>query len=116
MADAYALIKVLVRSGFAGHLHLVVNLADNPLQGQNVHLRMARVVHRFLDTQLHYAGTLLRDEHMVAAVRARRTAVTAYPRSPTAAAIQAMALRLGQSPVLKTETQPFLRKVVNWLC
>jgi len=116
MADAYALIKVLVRSGFAGLLHLVVNLADDPRQARSVHLKMANVVHRFLDTQLHYAGTLLRDEHMVAAVRARRPAVTAYPRSPTAAAIQAMALRLGERPVLKAETRPFLRKVVNWLC
>jgi len=116
MADAYGLIKVLVRNGLTGHLSLLVNLADNPLQGKRVYQQVAKVAHRFLDAQVHYAGSLPRDEHLVTAVRTRTPVVMAYPRSPVAVSLDALAASLGDGATLKVESRPFLRKVASWLC
>jgi flagellar biosynthesis protein FlhG len=116
MADAYSLIKVLVRNGFTGHLSLVVNLADSPVQGKRIYQQVAKVAHHFLGAHVHYAGSLPRDEHMVKAARMRRPVLTAYPRSPVAISLGGLAARLVHGTVVKTEAEPFLRKVVSWLC
>ncbi len=116
MADAYSLIKILVRNGFAGNLSLVVNLADSPVQGKRIYQQVARVAHHFLGAELHYAGSLPRDEHMVKAARMRRPVLTAYPKSPVAISLGGLAARLAHGSTVRTEAQPFLRKVVNWLC
>jgi len=116
MAGAYSMIKVLVRNGFRGYLSLVVNMADNPLQAKHVYQKMAKVAQHFLDAHVHYAGSLLRDEHVVTAVRTRRPVVMAYPKSQISLSLAAMAARLGEGPTFKTESQPLLKRVVNWLC
>jgi flagellar biosynthesis protein FlhG len=116
MADAYSLIKVLMRNGFTGRLSLVVNLADSPVQGRRIYQQVAKVARQFLGITIHYAGSLPRDMHMVAAARCRRPVLTAYPRSPVAVALSAMAASLAQGVPVKAESQPFLRKVVSWLC
>ena len=42
---------------------------------------MADVARKFLQTNLYYAGTLLKDERLCAAVRSRTPVVLAYPKS-----------------------------------
>jgi flagellar biosynthesis protein FlhG len=116
MADAYSLIKVLVRNGFMGHLSLVVNQADGPLQGKRVYQQVAKVAHHFLDAHVHYAGSLPRDEHLIEAVRNRTPVVMAYPRSPIAVSLASLAANLGEGATFKNESQPFLKKVVDWFC
>jgi flagellar biosynthesis protein FlhG len=116
MADAYGLIKVLVRNGFGGQISLMVNLADSPSQGKRIYQQIGRVARQFLGASIHYAGSLPHDTHMVAAARSRRPVLTAYPKSPVAVAITAMAAGLAIGDAVKTETRPFLRKVVSWLC
>lgn len=116
MADAYSLIKVLIRNGFSGHLSLLVNQADDPIQGKRVYQQVAKVAHHFLDAQVDFLGSLPRDEHLVAAVRTRTPVVMAYPRSPIAVSLATLVANLGKETTFNRKSQPFLRKVVNWLC
>jgi len=64
MADSYGMIKVLVRKGYTGPISLVVNMALSLAEGKQTYQRMASVAQRFLQTNLYYAGTLLKDERL----------------------------------------------------
>ena len=49
---------------------------------------------KFLQTNVYYAGTLLKDERLCAAVRSRTPVVLAYPKSEISTSLAALAARL----------------------
>lgn len=114
MTDAYGMIKVLTRHAYAGQINLVVNMADNAVQGKKIYLQMAKVARQFLDVSLYYAGTILHDTNVVSAVRARTPLVLSYPKSPAARSIGQLATRIGNIPTNRMASSPFFKKVVNW--
>jgi len=115
MADAYGVIKVLVRKRYERPISLVVNMARSPAEGKQVYQRMADVTQRFLQTTLYYAGTLLKDERLCTAVRARKPVVLAYPRSQISSSFAALAARLGGPQSREGPDGGFFRRVVRWL-
>jgi flagellar biosynthesis protein FlhG len=116
MTDAYGVIKVLIKRQFKGPISIVVNMARNEAEGKRTYERMAEVTHKFLQADLYYAGVLLRDERLCAAVRSRKPVVTAYPKSQIAYALSALAARLGGVRSVERPTGGgFFRKVVRWL-
>lgn len=56
MADAYGVIKVMVRKKYDRPMSLIVNMAHSPAEGKQVYQRMADVTRKFLQTNLYYAG------------------------------------------------------------
>ncbi len=114
MADSYGMIKVLVRKGYGGPISLVVNMARSDTEGKQTYLRIANVAQRFLRTNLYYAGTLLRDERLCTAVRARKPVVLAYPRSPVSVSLAAMAARLDGRTRRTGPGDSFFRRVIRW--
>jgi flagellar biosynthesis protein FlhG len=115
MADAYAAIKVLVRKQYHGPINLVVNMARHPAEGRQVYQRIADVARKFLRANVYYAGTLLHDERLCAAVRSRRPVVLAYPRSPISLSLAALACRLSGTRPGDPPEGGFFRRVIRWL-
>jgi flagellar biosynthesis protein FlhG len=115
MADSYGMIKVLVRKGYAGPISLIVNMARTAAEGKETYQRMANVAQKFLRTNLYYAGTLLKDERLCAAVRSRRPVVLAYPKSDISVSLAAIAARLGGMRRDTGADESFFRRVIRWL-
>ena len=114
MTDAYGMIKVLVRKQYAGPISVIVNMARDAADGKRTYQRLADVAKRFLQADLYYAGVLLKDEHLCAAVRARKPVVLAYPRSHISASFAALAARVGGTECGRKTQGGFFRKVVRW--
>jgi flagellar biosynthesis protein FlhG len=114
MADAYGMIKVLVRKQYDGPVSVVVNMAKDPIEGKHTYRRIAEVSRRFLNRDLYFAGVLLRDDRIRAAVRARTPVVLAYPKAPITASFAALAARLGGAEYGSPTPESFFRKVVRW--
>jgi flagellar biosynthesis protein FlhG len=116
MTDAYGVIKVLIKRQYKGPISVVVNMARNEAEGKRTYERMAEVTRKFLQADLFYAGVLLRDERLCAAVRSRKPVVMAYPKSQIASALSALAARLsGVQSQERPATGGFFQKVVRWL-
>ena len=115
MADSYGMIKVLVRKGYGGPISLVVNMALSAEEGKQTYQRMANVAQRFLQTNLYYAGTLLKDERLCAAVRSRTPVVLAYPRSQISMSLAAVAARLSGTKRCANADDSFFKRVIRWL-
>ena len=96
ITDAYAVIKVISRSGGDGHLlghggadrriSLLVNQARSPGEARVVHERIAKVARQFLGVSVLDAGYLYADEQVPFAVRKRTPFVLAAPKCPAATA------------------------------
>lgn len=114
MTDAYGMIKVLVRKEYAGSISVVVNMARDKADGKRTYQRLADVTKRFLQTDLYYAGVLLKDEHLCTAVRARKPVVLAYPHSQISSAFVSLAARVGGIECGKKAQGGFFRRVVRW--
>ncbi len=114
ITDAYGMVKVLVRKGYAGPISVVVNMAQNISEGKQTYQRLADVASRFLRAKLYYAGTLLKDERLCRAVRARTPVVLAYPKSQITASFTALAARLGGLEWGRSGQNGFFRKVMGW--
>jgi len=115
MTDAYGMIKVLVRKGNPGPISVVVNMAHSAAEGKRTYQRLADVAGRFLQAKLYYAGTLLKDDGLCRAVRARQPVVLAYPQSQIAASFSALAARLGGIECDRNCQSGFFRRVIRWL-
>jgi flagellar biosynthesis protein FlhG len=116
IADAYGMIKVLTRKHYQGPISLVVNMARSAAEGKQTYQRIAAVARKFLESHVYYAGTLLKDERLCTAVRARKPVVLAYPKAPISLSFAALAGRVGGiRPEAGTEHSSFFRKVVRWL-
>jgi len=115
MADSYGMIKVLVRKQYAGSISLVVNMARSEVEGKQTYQRLADVTQKFLQTNLYYAGTLLKDERLCTAVRSRIPVVLAYPKSQISASLAAIATRLAGARRWDNHDDSFFRRVIRWL-
>lgn len=87
IADAYALIKVLVAQADASQgrrlpsLALIVNQAVNEKEANAVHTRISGVCDRFLGYQLPMIGYVRRDKKVVKAIKARTPYMIESPKS-----------------------------------
>ncbi|MDF1809890.1 MAG: AAA family ATPase [Phycisphaerales bacterium] len=90
IADAYALIKVLVSQSAERPearlptLALIVNQAVNEKEANAVHTRISGVCDRFLGYQLPMIGYVRRDKKVVKAIKARTPYMIDAPKSSAA--------------------------------
>lgn len=91
LTDAYALIKLLSRERQVNSFRVLVNMARNGAEAQNLFLRLQRVTDRYLEVALEYAGEIPDDSDVPQAVRAQRTVLAAYPGGPAARAYRRLA-------------------------
>ncbi|RMH29933.1 MAG: MinD/ParA family protein [Planctomycetota bacterium] len=99
IADAYALIKVLVTAK-EGQRHPVLSLVVNQVSGEReaeqVHDRIAGVCDRFLGYQMPMIGYIRKDKKVLAAVRSRVPYMIDAPKSAAAKDMSRLAQALIQ--------------------
>lgn len=116
MADAYGMIKVLVRKGYQGPISIVINMANNVEEGKRAYTRIAYAARRFLQKDLYFAAVLPKDERLCMAVRSRKPVILAYPRSRVSSSLKLLASRLSEMHCAKKASHGgFFRKLVRWL-
>jgi flagellar biosynthesis protein FlhG len=114
LTDAYALIKVMTqRYEDAWSGQLIVNQAGSRKEAQDVFQRISRVSWRFLKIGIQDGGYVLRDDAMVAAVKARVPVVLHKPRSAAARCIDALARQIDRSLVPVASRVGFFRRVLG---
>ncbi len=104
VADAYALIKVLIMSADEKgqdhsrrpRLALIVNQAGNEKEANQVYGRMAGVCDRFLGYQIPMLGYIRSDKRVVKAVKARSPYMIETPKCPAGKDMARLAVALTQ--------------------
>ncbi len=112
--DAYAMIKVLVRNNYAGRISCVVNMADTVSEGKQTYQQIANVAKRFLNVHVYYAGVLVKDDRVRAAVKSRKPVVLSSPKAPITSSLVSLASKLGdEEENSDVQGRGFFRKVVD---
>ena len=94
LTDAYAVLKLHRRDAPAGEAGLVVNMASGAAQAQRVHATLDAACRGFLGAGVALFGTIRRDPHVPAAIRAQQPLLTRHPGTPAAEDLRALAARL----------------------
>jgi flagellar biosynthesis protein FlhG len=126
ITDAYGAIKTIVARVRRPQIRLIVNMATDREEGEEVFRRIDRVARTFLDTSLTLAGIVPFDPEVRAAVRRRTPFLLAAPDAPATKAVRAVArglLDLGPvepdaviDPAAFAEVRTgFLARLAGWL-
>jgi len=89
--DAYATLKLLTLDHGCDAIAVVTSMVDHESAGRDLFRRFRDVAARFLPCALTHLGSIPRDEHLRAAVQAKRPLLEAYPQSRAAAAFTRLA-------------------------
>ncbi len=92
-ADAYSLIKVLNQKYKLQNFKIVCNQIKNQ-NGQNVFIKFAEVVEKFLSVRLNFLGSLPYDENLYRAQQMQRLMLRQKIASPTSEVFRAMAIEI----------------------
>ena len=105
IADAYALIKILVSQHGETSFKLLVNGLTHPREAELVYRTLLRVADRFLDREitLDYLGFIPYDQALPKAVMRQQPVLALYPQSPASRSFVTIAQTLW-----KTKPQPAL--------
>lgn len=94
MTDAYAFIKVLLRSNPSADPLLVVNRAHSFEEARSVVKRMETVCQRFLSRSPRWIGWIPDDDAVIQAVNARAAIINHDPSAPAAKALEHLSMVL----------------------
>ncbi len=94
LTDVYALIKLLATRYGEDHFKVLVNMARDEKDAEEVFTRLAAVTSRFLDISLDYLGYVLQDPLVVAAIKRQKAVVQLYPDSIGARCFTPLARRI----------------------
>lgn len=103
LADAYALIKVMSKEYNTLRFNIVVNMVRTHNEGYDLFVKLARVVDRFLDATLFYAGSIPYDRLLKSATQQRISFLESYPSSPAAIAIKQLGDKISRWPNVDME-------------
>jgi flagellar biosynthesis protein FlhG len=99
LTDAYALIKVLSRERQLKNFHVLVNMARNATDAQQLFERLQRVTDRYLEVALEYVGEIPDDNDVARSVRTQRPVLAAFPSGPAARAYRRLARDVQRWPM-----------------
>jgi len=113
ITDVYMLLKAMKINKYKGGTSLLVNMAQNDMQGKKVYKQIASAASQFLDVRLNMAGVMLRDANVISSVQKREPVVLAYPKCNAAKCLMSVAAKITRVPMTSGD-EGFFRKVVNW--
>lgn len=99
ITDAYALIKLLNREHGVMRFKVVANMVRSYREGRDLFTKLTRVTERFLSANLELVACVPLDERVRQAVKKQKVVVDAFPQSPAALAINALANKALTWPV-----------------
>ncbi|MDY0870568.1 MinD/ParA family protein [Dongia rigui] len=97
LTDAYALIKMLTSDQAPCRVGLVVNSAQDTIQGQQTYATLSKACQNFLKLDPPLLGIIRRDPKVKEAIRAQAPLLTRHPGSIAAQDVEALA---GQIPLI----------------
>ncbi|GAL08746.1 flagellar synthesis regulator FleN [Photobacterium aphoticum] len=99
ITDAYALIKILSREYDVQRFKIVANMVRSYREGRDLFAKLTRVTERFLQANLELVACIPLDDSVRQSVKRQRVVVEAFPRSPAALAMTALASKAVTWPV-----------------
>jgi flagellar biosynthesis protein FlhG len=116
LADAYALMKVIIRRETTYPFHLLINMVRDAGEGRRIHDGLSEILMRFLAYRPGYAGHVPSDPEVPRSVTDQVPFVLKAPRSPAALAVGALAGEmLGARAATRTAANAtFWERVVRW--
>jgi flagellar biosynthesis protein FlhG len=117
IADAYALIKILVSQHGETSFKLLVNGLTHPREAELVYRTLLRVADRFLGREitLDYLGFIPYDQTLPKAVMRQQPVLALYPQSPASRSFVLIAQTLWETkpqPVLDGNIKFFWRRLL----
>jgi len=91
ITDAYAMMKVLHKKYGEDHFKLLVNMAGDPGEGDEVYRKLSTAADRFLNISIDYSGCILQDKHVGKSVMEQRSVLDIYPASEASRCFIALA-------------------------
>ena len=98
ITDAYALMKVLSMKYAAKRFKLLVNMATDVHEANEVFRQLSLVADRFLDISLEYIGHVFFDANVTKGVKQQRAVSDLYPNTRASKCLQPIAEKLCQLP------------------
>ncbi|ATF09188.1 MinD/ParA family protein [Candidatus Enterovibrio altilux] len=99
ITDAYALIKLLSREHGVARFKVVANMVRSYREGRDLFTKLTRVTERFLNANLELVACVPLDERVRQSVKKQEVVVDAFPSSPAALALNALANKALTWPV-----------------
>jgi len=99
ITDAYALIKVLSVKYAARKFKLLVNMATNIKESQEVFRQLSMVTDRFLDVTIEYIGYVKYDRNLVTGVKRQKAVRQLYPETDASRCLLSLARKLSNTPL-----------------
>lgn len=97
ITDAYALMKILSVKYQERHFRLLVNLAKNIKEADDVSRQLCLVANRFLDVSIEYFGNILTDDNVKVSVRKQKVVSEMAPMSQASRNFAELAHKLARS-------------------
>ena len=94
ITDAYAMMKILFLKYAENHFRLLVNSARSAEEAREVYNHVSLVGQKFLNLSIDYWGYILRDEHVVKAVRQQKALLELYPQAAASKCFYALAKKV----------------------
>ena len=116
IADAYGIIKVLMKDFRLEHIHVVPNMVASQGAGRQLHQRINDVCRRFLEHEVGYLESIAHDDHMLSAIRAYKTVMEHAPGGTAARDFRRLAAAVETLPRPQDATggiQFFLERLLN---
>lgn len=116
LADAYALMKVVIRRETSYPFHLLINMVRDADEAQRIHHGLSEILLRFLAYRPGYAGHVPTDPEVARSVTEQVPFVVKAPRCPAALAINALAGEMLGARVAARDPAAgtFWERVVRW--
>ncbi len=115
LTDAYALIKVLKKNGYAGRITMFSSMVKNSKEGHAIYKKISSASQRFLDTPVGFLGSVYHDEKLSRAVSDQVPAIVRFPTSNISRCYRVIALTLlGQNNV-ETDYDKFWARLISMI-
>jgi len=115
LADAYALMKVVLQYQATYPFHLLINMVRDGAQAQQVFGSLAQILLKFLGYQPGYAGYVVMDPSVGRGVVQQVPFTVLAPRCDAARGLEALADRLLGTPAAAPRNPaPFWKRLSQW--
>ena len=94
IADTYSALKNIVHIRGAEEIWLVVNRAENKLEGIRVAERLEAICEQFMQLKIQTLGYVINDDKVAEGVLRQQPVITLYPRSLAASNFRAITEKL----------------------
>jgi flagellar biosynthesis protein FlhG len=114
LADAYALMKVIIRREPGYPFHLLINMVRDAAEARQIYDGLVTILLRFLSYRPGYAGHVVADPQVARAVMEQVPFVVKAPTCPAALAVDGLAAELLGVPAALRPESTFWERVVRW--